>query len=136
MKSPVYSSVRHDPPNSHGDCLRACVATLLGGDPPHFFHDGCEGDVAFARLNEWVAKQGLVVSTTLFDGSASLTDVLEAWGGMNKHVPSILIASTARDDHCVCMNGGEIVHDPNPGLSPIVKANSNGYWNIITFVKL
>ncbi len=35
--------VPHNPPHSYGDCFRACIASILEMDVPHFL-DGNEDD--------------------------------------------------------------------------------------------
>ena len=135
LRPPIYCKVRHDPPNTYGDCFSACVATLLGGKPPHFFEDGYDSELAFNRLEKWLKPQGLVVCFNFFDGSTPLDEVLEYWGKINPEVPAILLGASANADHCVCIRGNQIIHDPSISRCGLVGPNSNGYWNLILFVK-
>jgi len=55
--------VKNDPPYSYGDCLRACIASLLEmptANVPHFVHDGCEPAITYQRVREWLADRKLV----------------------------------------------------------------------------
>lgn len=130
-----FTRVRHNPPESYGDCLRMCVASILDRDwqdVPHFFETGFDG---IEKMRDWANTQGLVAVVLAVDGSIPLTDFLAQWEEINWRAPSILIGSNRNgEDHAVCMIGGTIVHNPDLGQAAIVKANSTGFWNLILFV--
>lgn len=102
---------RHDPPISHGDCVRACIAVLLGlntRDVPHFTHDGCDGDVMMQRIRDWLEPRGLVPMTVAFPASPTPEPVFEHMAAVNPSVPYMLLTA----DHAVACRGGAIEHDP------------------------
>lgn len=134
----VFCRVRHNPPESYGDCIRACVASLLSlshEDVPHFFHDGCSGEAAIRRIREWAGPRGLAPVFLTFDGSATREEFLDQWEEMNPGVAAILIAATNYEDHAVIIVGNQIEHNPSVTQSPIIRANSNGCWNLLLFTK-
>lgn len=103
--------VKNDPPNSYGDCLRACIASLLDiptVDVPHFVRDGCEPEVTYQRVREWLADRGLVPMFSGYVASETPDDVLRFMGETNPGVYYILFSA----DHAVVCLDGEIVHDP------------------------
>lgn len=95
-----------------GDCMRACIATLLQEDPsklPHFVADPDEPNWVFG-LNKFLGQRGLwyvqVPHTRMFWHSAV--------GG----VYHLLIGETTRGTkHSVVALNGKLLHDPHPSRS-------------------
>lgn len=103
--------IKNDPPHSYGDCLRACIASLLNMptvDVPHFVRDGCEPEVTYQRVREWLAGRGLVPMFSGYAASETPDDVLRFMGETNPGVYYILMSA----DHAVICCNDEIVHDP------------------------
>jgi hypothetical protein len=103
--------VKHDPPNSHGDCFRTTIANLLGlpiDDVPHFLHDGCEMAVANQRLNGFLRPYGLAFIAMEMDQAFSDLIGLEGlWHEGN--------GETERGTyHAAAFRDGELRHDPHP----------------------
>ena len=49
--TPTHCITKHNPPHSYGDCLRACVATILDFDAldvPNFADAGVDADAQVA----------------------------------------------------------------------------------------
>lgn len=138
--TPVMCRVKHDPPRSYGDCLRACIATVLDLDAeqvPHFADMGATGVEAVASARRWLADRGLTIAAFAFPGSETLSDVLEYMGEMNPGVTWLLFGSTARPgepctggDHVNVCQGGAVVHDPAWVPSSIKSPTSEGVWQI------
>lgn len=131
-----HNRVQHNPPETYGDCVRACVASILELEPefvPHFFHDGAAD--GFDRLREWLKGCGFGLVWFVYDGSIAWNKFCEVWGEMNPGVPVILLASVASGDHAVIMVSDKIEHDPAWIKSPIIGPNSNGHWNILVIAK-
>ncbi len=130
--------VKHDPPNSYGDCIRAAVASILNiertEDVPHFAHDDPDEVTALKRLKEWLLTRGLAPFFTMFDGSASLEDVLMSIDAFNPGIYYLLFGRSQNEDHVVVGCGGKIVHDPSWYSSSITGPNSNGHWVVMIFV--
>ena len=131
--TPDICQVKHDPPNSYGDCIRACVASLLDLptlDVPHFVRDGAPGHVMQQRLREWLAPRGLVPMFSGFPASDTPDPVLEFMGAENPGVPYILFSA----DHAVVCRGGEIIHNPAWVRTALVPPAD--MWCIVTLVAL
>lgn len=123
----------------HGDCLRACVASVLSmeaDDVPHFFHDACDGPTGAERVRVFAAQHGLAPCYVTFPGDVPLPDLLEMWGNANGAVPTILYGRTQDEDHCVVMLNGRVEHNPSWSNSPIVGPTSNGFWHALVFVQV
>lgn len=134
----VFCQVSSDDEGQVGDCLRACVASVLGleaDDVPHFFHDACPSDEGAERLKEWSRHRGVVPCYIVYPGSTPLQAVLDYWGGMNPDVPAILYGSTQDEEHCVVIMDGEIKHNPSWSNSPLVRPTSENLWYVLVFVQ-
>lgn len=120
--TPVTCAVTHAPPSSYGDCLRACIATIMdlpAEDVPHFADKGASAAEALAHARQWLGEQGLTIATFALPGSEPLSDVLEWMGHMNPTVTWLLFGSTTHPDvleaaslHVNVCQGGKVVHDP------------------------
>lgn len=126
---------RHDPPSSYGDCVRACVATLLGldtRDVEHFTRDGCNGDTMIQRMREWLAPCGLVPFIVSLDATETPTheSVLQVMQTENPDVPYILLTA----GHAVVCRNGTVEHDPAWVRTPL-EAPSDA-WHIVVMVRL
>lgn len=131
--------VKHQPPDSYGDCLRACVATVLDLDAeqvPHFADCGASADEALAHARRWLGERGLTVACFAFPGSEPLSDVMEYMGAMNNGVTWLLFGSTAKrgasdgGDHVNVCRGGVVAHDPAWVPTSIKTPTSAGIWQI------
>jgi len=107
--TPTVCQVKHDPPNTYGDCLRACICTIFDLDPPavpHFAWDNPDGDTLIARLRAYLAGRSMQPMWVMFSGSQS--DVLDHMGEVNGGVTYLLF----NDKHVVVCKGGKVGHDP------------------------
>lgn len=132
--TPVHCRVSHNPPHTYGDCIRACVASILNLDPekvPHFIEDGCDGETVHARIRAWLGERNLAPFWTHFDGSIPLEDILSLVGEQNPTAYYILYGATADGDHVVVCRGGEVVHNPAWYRIPFVGSPSWGCWTIL-----
>lgn len=131
---PSQCMVKHDPPNSYGDCLRACVASLLElgtCDVPHFLHDGCSGAVAQQRMTDWLLERKLQPFFIHLDGSSmTLAELLHHMETSNPNAHYMLFGSTRDGGHVVIARGGEIVHNPAWDGARIVGPQPDGFWSI------
>lgn len=114
---PVMCKVLHNPPSTHGDCVRACIASILemnSDHVPHFFHDGCDGIIADSRIQDFLALHGLVRFTIVHPGDISLPELLAAMSDINPRAHYMLTGTTSQGGiHMVVCRGGAIVHDPD-----------------------
>lgn len=61
--TPVDCEFEHDPPRQNGDCLRACVASLLDlplSEVPHF---SAHTEGWFLKLGLWLQARGICIAT-------------------------------------------------------------------------
>ncbi len=130
--------VKHNPPNSYGDCIRAAVASILNiertEDVPHFAHDDPGGEVIYERLKEWLAPRGLAPFYIPADGAMPLEQVLNTMKVINPGVHYLLFGRSQNADHVVIGRDDKIVHDPSWYSSSIVGPNADGNWIILVFV--
>lgn len=115
----------HNPPESIGDCMRACTATLLGVPPetlPHFarwhWDEGATPDEVHQRWREYLVEHhGVDVI------------LLQMEGQDPRHLPQALCIgigqsprfSGAYHDVLWMMdeNGGAMIHDPHPSRAGV-----------------
>jgi hypothetical protein len=117
----------HNPPHSYGDCIRACIATLID-DPetPHFYKDGGSVEKFWQLLRQWLElKHGK---------SVALFTVEDHWEFMainNPGIPYMLLCKTASGvDHAVVCLNGKVFHDPSICKNEITGEHSSGFWII------
>lgn len=136
--TPVLCQIKHDPENgTHGDCMRACVATVLDMDPasvPHFYHDG-SAEAGMQRITEFLAKLKLAPFFMHYPATLTLDEVLDWMGEQNPTVPCILFGEAeSGGDHVVVCLGGKVVHNPS-WLAEIVSAPTHGHWTIMVIAR-
>lgn len=122
------NTVPHDPPNTFGDCHRACFATILGLQPhevPHFYEHP-ETD-STALIMEFLSRFGLMQAHVLFPGETNLREILTTLGHTMPGVPAILGGTSSRGcGHSVVILDGEIYNDPTG--SGIIGPMGDYYW--------
>lgn len=108
--TPCLCRVKHDPPNSYGDCWRACIATIMDiarpEDVPHFAEDGCSFDESIKRIREFLAPHNAYL--THFSSEFQYTDILEFMSIRNPDIYYLLCS----ENHVVVCQNDKIVHDP------------------------
>lgn len=137
----VLCRVKHDPENgTYGDCLRACVATMLGlqaDDVPHFAHDGAIADIVNERMREFLATRGLAPWWSHYDPDLSREELLETLSESGPGVAFLLFGRTGDDgDHVIVCRDGKVVHDPAWYRVPLVKGGRHGAWSVVVFASL
>lgn len=129
---PVTCMVKHNPPHSYGDCLGACVASILelpAAAVPHFYHDGCDGETGNKRLINWLATRGNAPVFSCFDGDTPLEELMTTAEIVTNGAHYLLFGTTENDgEHVVVCRGNKVVHNPSWGGTRIVKPTSNGIW--------
>lgn len=133
--TPAHCITKHNPPHTYGDCLRACVATILNlpiRSVPNFADGGVDADTAFARLRQLLHGMCCAPFITAYPGEHSMTDLLEMQGALNPTSIYVLFGSVSSGgDHCVVCEGGSIVHNPAWHGCDLVGPMSNGTWQLL-----
>lgn len=105
----VFCSVRHAPPESYGDCVRACIASILNKtseEVPHFFADGKPGGLLLVR--EYLKTLKRDIWFTHCPAEWSFQQVMDFVGEANPDHHYMLMP----DKHAVVCKGDKKVHDP------------------------
>lgn len=117
--------------SSYGDCVRACVATILDLPSevvPHFYHDG-DGDAGLKRMREWLSERDRALFIAAYAGQYTLYDVLTTIGAQNPDATYMLFGATASgENHCVVCQGDKVVWNPSWGKTPLVRETDAGVW--------
>lgn len=136
---PVMCRVKDDPENkSYGDCVRACVASILemdGDTVPHFFHDNCDGTTGNKRICNFLKPLGYAPFMINYDGNIPRDDLMEMMTVLNRDTYYVLFGMTDTGDHAVVYRGGKQAHNPSWVGSPIVRAGSHGMWSVLVIAK-
>lgn len=136
---PVLCRIKDDPENgSYGDCVRACIASILeldGDAVPHFFHDNCDGQTGNARITTFLQPLGLAPFLVNYPGSLTRDDILEMMAVLNGNAYYLLFGRTDTGDHVVVCHGGKQVHNPSWIASPLVAAGEHGYWTVMVLAR-
>ncbi len=118
--------ILHDPANGkHGDCYRACMASLLGVEPrdiPHFY-DGVVVDPV-----EWL--QGVGYHLLRMGWAGSVDELRDYMVAQNPGIPFILSGISSRgNSHAILVNGNTL-WDPHPSRDGLEKPYSNGLYEM------
>ena len=136
---PVHCRVAHEPENGkYGDCVRACVASLLELEPedvPHFYEDNASGEIGTERVRQFLATKNLAPFYTYFDGAITFTELMNVQRIMNPSTYYMLFHRTESGDHVVICKGGEVDFDPAWYRSKVAGPNSNGFWGVMVIAK-
>jgi len=98
----------HEPPFSYGDCMRACVSTLINDDNvPHVFDGKCTHEESWQRLRDYLKSKGK------FLFFIELDDPFDFMKDYNTDIPYILIHSSKSGNHAVICVNDIILHDPS-----------------------
>lgn len=123
----IFCKVKHNPPHTYGDCIRACLESITGIDGiPHTHEYGKSGVSAWDDIRAFLKTKGRTV--TLF---STQIDPREYMKSENPDIPYLLLGQNRRDDHCVVCRNDEIIHDPSWVSSDMVGPHSvAGCWII------
>lgn len=137
--TPVHCLVRHQPPDSYGDCVRACVASLLdlpAESVPHFAGIAKTGDEMLTYMRVWLMTQGYAPFIGHFDGDASVSEILQQQAMVNPGCYFMLFGRVEGGDHVVICRNDKIVHDPNWYRTAMTGPGSTGVWIVMVLTKL
>lgn len=130
----VICKVRDNPPTTYGDCISACVASIMEiDDAPHFYFDG-DGERGFNRMRLWLLDKGRIPAYFTLSGDFTLTSVLE--NAKAYKTECMLFCQTKSGDHCIVIGNGKVLHDPAWYKTEIIGPHSSGYWLIIVLAHI
>lgn len=137
---PHTCTVKHDPPNSYGDCLRAAVASLLNYPDaalvPHFYEFG-DDERGNEEFKHWLLQtHNLQPFYMALNGTTPLADLFAMMAGVNTDIEYLLFCKCGDADHVVVCKNDKVIHDPAWYRSPITEPTSNGFWVVVVLVPL
>lgn len=106
-------TILHDPDKKqYGNCMQACVASLLDlpmEEVPHFHHDGCDAPTFWERVEEFFLSKGYVMSY------GNMYDCINISSGPSKRGTT----------HCVLTQQDKLLHDPHPSRNGLIEVTHN-----------
>lgn len=138
--TPQFCMTQHNPPHSYGDCLRACVASVMDmrcEDVPHFADNDTDGDTAMREMREWMRTYEVAPFIVAYPGEITRAELMDMMQTINPDSVYILFGGVSGGgDHCVVCRGGSVVHNPAWAGSHIVGPLSGGTWQIMVVGRL
>lgn len=138
--TPVHCRVSHDPErDKYGDCLRACIASLLDLEDkpesvPHFAHDNAHPEIVRQRMDEYLSTYDLCSWWTSYPPDVPREELLSALGN---GVHYMLFGETASGgDHVVICKDGAVVHDPAWYPTSLVRGGKHGCWSVVVLARV
>lgn len=95
----------------YGDCLRACVASILEKPServPHFYHDGCDGEEGMKRLRAYLKDLNYAPVFLSIPRHFTFDEALELSGNAVSGCHYLMFG----EGHVVVCKGGIVAHDP------------------------
>ena len=138
---PHFCKVKHDPPHSYGDCLRACIASLCNiqnvDHVPHFYDDG-DDERGALRLREFLATRGYFpfYMGLQAGNTTSIENIFKMMSEINTDVEYLLFCQCGGGDHVVICRNAKVIHNPAWYNSPISGPCENGFWVIVVMVPI
>lgn len=127
---PAMCRVSHKPnEGQYGDCVRACIATILEVDTekvPHFAHDDPDGVELARRVREFLAPSHTIYAVAYPGDYSGLLDYI---GEQNPGSTYMLIGAVAGGgEHMVVCQGNHVAHNPAWYGCSLVGPGGAGYW--------
>lgn len=135
--TPIFNSVAHDPKaGTYGDCMAACLSSLLDGAPvPHFLHDACEHDEMDRRVDDFFRPVNLAFIqqpvANIGKDEERVQNALNWCGGVldPTRIHYMFGGVTAKGlGHWVIAQGSYVVHNPNPDSVIVAPYPDGWFW--------
>lgn len=114
----------------YGDCMRACIASLLdlpAAAVPHCYdYAGDDGNVGIDLLNSWLKPRGLAYIEVFVPVDEHYRETTKRLG---YHV--IVGQCNGLSNHAVVGFQGDVIHDPHPagvGITPLPMNGVEGFF--------
>lgn len=124
-------------PDEHGDCWRACIASVLdlpALEVPNFAQEFPGWDEMLAAARQWLRQRGLTIFRTYCSAKWERDRMLEVFSSDNPGTPIILIGESGQDsgdNHAVVVIDGSVDHDPSGAgvVGPVTHGgHERGWW--------
>lgn len=136
---PYHCIVKHDPPDTYGDCLRAAIASILDceriEDVPHFLRDG-DDERAQVELREWLISRGVRPFLTGLHGTVTLDEIFTTMVNNNPDIDYLLFCQCGSGDHVVVCRNDQVTHNPAWDNAAVIGPKSDGYWIVMVMVRI
>lgn len=113
--TPRFCLTAHDPPHSYGDCLRACIASVMdrpAEDVPHFMDGGVDPHAALDAVRLWLKPQHCTAFLIQFP-PVSRAELFEVMQRDNPEAVYLLEGITSDGGgHIVVCRGNKVIHNP------------------------
>lgn len=132
--------IKHNPPETYGDCHRACIASVTGHDietVPHFFDKDIDTHEAFGSVHTYLSKEGwFCFDVDLIVSMPKRAEVKEFLRQRLSPEAVCIVSGTldrnGRIGHSCLYKNGVIMFDPRPmaddpnGLFPFQTEGESG----------
>jgi len=126
--------IKHNPPETVGDCFRCCIASLLelpAAAVPHFMEEDwgrTEGFAWYPRVNEFLRSFGLAYLEFSIPSEMEGPRWFEHIAGSGFGAHHVLSGRSPRADHSVIALNGVMVHDPAPQKDGLIGPHEDGMY--------
>jgi len=129
---PRYCQVPHNPPHSYGDCIRACIATMIDRDDvPHTF-DGADNEKSWYDLRSYLKSHGKNIALFIYEGD----DPMDWMREVNHDITYMLMGSDKHKvNHAIVvsyLSGMRTTH--NPSYTTMTDPLIEGFYVICVIV--
>ena len=142
---PVHQRYHNDPEaNEFGDCLRACVASVLDlglDDVPHFAwgiysDDPADGGTMGEHLKLWLRGRG--IGLLVYSIKADTLGEVLAWSLQNNPESYFILGggTPSGNGHACVVRAGKVVHEPSPdndGTPSLAGPMHDGTFKVFAF---
>lgn len=130
--------VRHNPPDTYGDCLRACIASLLNADEvsdvPHFLRHG-DQERSDKELKEFLLSRGYRPFVIGIPTSVALDSIFFMMKECNTDIEYMLFCTCGGGDHVVICKNDQMIHNPAWDNASIEGPMSQDGWAILVLCR-
>lgn len=121
-----HCRVKHNPPESYGDCIAACVRMLVDDDAvPHTFEHESNSEKSWNELRKYLKTKGLDIACF-----ALVEHPKDHMKMNNPGIPYMLMGANSQSNHAVVCIDDKVVGDPAWYSDPITKPMDKGYYVI------
>lgn len=136
---PYHMVSRHDPANGeYGDCLRACIASLIDAEMiehvPHFARENPEPNAMWQNVRNWLLDEHNASLWFTPFGGDDWQAVATSCNMLNPGMFYMLQGASAGGDHIVICKGDRLIHDPSRMGGGLIGPGSNGVFMVVLIV--